>query len=560
MREIELFRDYENAKISLVEDFRAAHPGTTCRFDELGSRPMDGIPLCVTRAPEGHLDGTFVADTHVLAIGATRSGKTTGFVIPTLNVLLNKQKKPSLVISDPKQELYCGNAEKFRRVGYRVILLDFTDYRHSDCWNPLTKYFRAYQKYLRVEEEVGVVVTADGPRNTFRGKIYESQEELERDIAEVKDGYFAEVEMGISAICQTVVPNTNERDPFWDDSARDLLAAILYAMLEDSRDGSVTEDNFSFDTVLRILDSFSDNATKYDNGYFTGRNIETSKAYQMANKCIIEQANNTRKCISSAFAAKLSKFRDTSVRRITCTNTFEMSELDDGQPTVIFVSYKDEESLHYEVISMFLSSLYSELIAVARKKNNRLERPFYFLLDEFGNLPKFKDFDKVISACGGRNIWFLLVLQSYAQLSHTYGSEIAETIKDNLNTHIFFGTNNPQTKREFSEECGKKTVLSPTAALSGSGEAIERYDKDTVALVPVSRLTHIAPGECIVTQMREDVLWSRIERSYTCPEFADDGAVPARRQLSMRFSDEKYRYTVGRREEQKEEKRDPFDF
>ena len=154
----------------------------------------------------------------------------------------------------------------------------------------------------------------------------------------------------------------------------------------------------------------------------------------------------------------------------------------------------------------------------------------------------------------------MLVLQSYAQLSHTYGSEIAETIKDNLNTHIFFGTNNPQTKREFSEECGKKTVLSPTAALSGSGEAIERYDKDTVALVPVSRLTHIAPGECIVTQMREDVLWSRIERSYTCPEFADDGAVPARRQLSMRFSDEKYRYTVGRREEQKEEKRDPFDF
>ncbi len=58
------------------------------------------------------------------------------------------------------------------------------------------------------------------------------------------------------------------------------------------------------------------------------------------------------------------------------------------------------------------------------QKGSQLKRPFYFLLDEFGNLPKFNDFDKVISACGGRNIWFLLILQSYAQLDHIYKKEI----------------------------------------------------------------------------------------------------------------------------------------
>ena len=543
MRKIELFRDYENAKIAQVADFRASHPGATCRFEELGTREMAGIPVCVTRDPEGHLDVTFIPDTHVLAIGATRSGKTTGFVIPTLNVLLAKKNKPSLVISDPKQELYCANAEKFRKAGYRVILLDFTNYSHSDCWNPLTKIFRNHRDFLRVEEEVGVEMTDGGLRNTFRGKIYESQEELELDLAEVKDGYFAEVEKGISVISRDAVPSTDAKDPYWDDSARDLLSAILYGMLEDSARGLVTEDTFSFDTVLRIFDSFTDDKKDYDGGYFTNRDMATSKARQMAHKCILEQAPNTRRCISSALAVKLSKFRDTSVRKITCTNSFEMQELDDGQPAVIFVAYKDEESLHYEVISMFLSNLYSELIAVARRKGSRLERPFYFLLDEFGNLPKFKDFDKVISACGGRNIWFLLILQSYAQLYHTYGKEIAETIKDNLNVHIFFGTNNPQTKREFSEECGQKTILSPTSALGGSGEVIERYDKDTVALIPVSALTYLQPGECIITQMREDVLWSRIERSYTCPEFASDEAVPARRAQPVRFADPKYRYT-----------------
>lgn len=546
MKNIELFKDYENAKLVSVEEFVKAHGDRTVSYSRLGSTEIDGIPVCVARDAAGELQVTFVPDTHLLAIGATRSGKTTGYVIPTLNVLLNKKNKPSLVISDPKQELYRSNARKFADKGYRVLMLDFTDYTHSDCWNPLTVYFRAYKKYLEVEREVVAVKTAKGVKNTYKGVIYEDTEELERVISEAKERYFDRVEKGITALSASVIPNTG-KDPFWDDSARDLLKAILYGMLEDIETGDITEDNFSFATVLKIFDSFTDSETSYDGGYFTDRDINSSRAHQLARKCIIEQANTTRRCISSEFAAKMNKFRDTAVRRITCANTFEISELDDGAPTVIFVSYKDEESLHYDVISIFLSNLYTELIAVARRKGSKLQRPFYFLLDEFGNLPKFNDFDKVISACAGRNIWFLLILQSYAQLYHIYGKETAEIIKDNLNTHVFFGTNNPETKREFSEECGKKTIIAPTSALNGAGETIERYDKDTVSLVPVSALTRLAPGDCIVTRMREDVLWSRIERSYLCPEFCGEEADPAARPAGLVFSAAAYSYKKSKR-------------
>ena len=560
MKPIELFRDYENAKLSTASEYVQAHGDTTVPFGALAERDIDGIPICVQRNGAGELESTFIPDTHLLAIGATRSGKTTGYVIPTLNVLMNKKNKPSLVISDPKQELYRGNGKKFADRGYRVLLLDFTNYLHSDCWNPLTKYYRTYREYLDVENQVGVVKTPGGLKNTFMGTVYDSQDALDRAITEVKERYLDEVEKGITALSGAVIPTINTKDPFWDDSSRDLLMALFYGMLEDIETGEITEDNFSFDTVLRIFDTFSDADSKYDNGYFSSRDLETSKAHQLARKCILEQANTTRRCISSNFMSKMNKFRDTAVRRITCTNTFEMRELDDGAPTVIFVSYKDEESLHYEVISMFLSNLYTELIAVARQKGTKLQRPFYFLLDEFGNLPKFNDFDKVISACAGRNIWFLLILQSYAQLNNVYGKETAEIIKDNLNVHVFFGTNNAETKREFSEECGKKTIISPTSALNGSGESIERYDKDTVALVPVSALTRLNPGECIVTQMREDVLWSWFERSYTCPEFADDAADPDDRNVGLCFADAKYSYTVKARKEKKDRVKAMFDF
>ena len=543
MRKIDLFKGFENSKILAVDEYRQDHGAVTVSYDRLGETDIEGIPIAVTRN-NGKLDVTFIPDSHLLAIGATRSGKTTGYVIPTMNILLKKKNKPSMVISDPKHELYRGYAAKFQEQGYRVILLDFTNYRHSDCWNPLTKYYRLYQKYLHVSDEVRAVRTPRGYRNEFMGVIYESQTELDRALAEARDGYLDEVEKGITMLTASVIPLLgNVKDPFWDESARDLLKAIIYGMLEDSKTGEITEQNFSFDTVMRICDSFTDSDTDYDGGYFTRRSHTESNAFRLAHKCILEQATNTRRCISSSFMAKMNKFRDTSVRRITCANTFEIDELDNGEPTVIFVSYKDEESLHYEVISMFLSNLYTGLISVSRSKGTRLSRPFYFLLDEFGNLPKFNDFDKVISACGGRNIWFLLILQSYAQLNHIYGKEIAEIIKDNLNTHVFFGTNNPQTKREFSEECGKKTIISPVSALNGEGESINRYDKETVALVPVSALTHIEPGECIVTQMREDVLWSFIERSYMCPEFAEVPTDPGARGIKLIFSDPKYTYS-----------------
>lgn len=560
MKNIELFRDYENAKLCTVQEFAELHKDATARYRELGKRNWEGIPISLVRDEKGELRVTFIPDTHLLAIGATRSGKTTGYVIPTINVLLSKKNKPSLVISDPKQELYRTNAKKFEQNGYRVLMLDFTNYSHSDCWNPLTKYYRAYQKYLSVESTVKLVEVDGEWKNEFQGVVYESQEELDRAIEGERENYYDEVEKGITSLSFAVVPDTSQKDPFWDDSSRDLLKAILYGMLEDSETGEIAENNFSFDTVLKILDSFTDSDTNYDKGYFTNRDIATSKAHQLARKCIIEQAATTRRCISSEFATKISKFRDTAVRRITSTNTFDIRELDDREPTVIFVSYKDEESLHYEVISMFLSNLYTELIAVARKKGERLERPFYFLLDEFGNLPKFKDFDKVISACAGRNIWFLLILQSYAQLNNIYGKETAEIIKDNLNVHVFFGTNNPETKREFSEECGRKTVISPTSALNGSGETIERYEKDTVALVPVSMLTKLEPGECIVTQMREDVLWSRFERSYTCPEFGDDHANPDEREVPYKFLNSRYVHNLQQKEEKKDVVEEMFQF
>lgn len=241
---------------------------------------------------------------------------------------------------------------------------------------------------------------------------------------------------------------------------------------------------------------------------------------------------------------KFSGFMELVTRKITSCNSFEIEELVDG-PVALFVCYRDELKSHFKTITMFVQYAYQFLIEKAsRNRDGKLEIPFYFILDEFGNFVQIKDFETTISACAGRNIWFILIIQSYAQLSAVYGGAVSAIIRDNLNVHVFFGSNNPETLEEFSRECGQYTRISPLSAANGKGAEIEKYELETLQLVTKSRLSHFNPGECIVTEANCGyVMFSSMERFFQCAEFAslpessfEDYAV------DINPSDDKYRY------------------
>jgi hypothetical protein len=196
-----------------------------------------------------------------------------------------KKDKPIIVISDPKDELNQQTANFFIENGYRVIHFNFKDYMVSDCWNPLTKIFRHYQKYLNVENEISVVHENGKAFNSFRGKVFRKQKALDAAVYAEKDRILAEVSNMIGNIAEAVSPVEKKDDPYWDQISATWIRGFLWAMLEDSapekEEGRITEETFNFDTLIKIYDSFSDNGRGVnDHGYFTKRNPETSKAYQ----------------------------------------------------------------------------------------------------------------------------------------------------------------------------------------------------------------------------------------------------------------------------------------
>lgn len=528
----ELFQNYENRQLLSYGD--GDNGLRWVPYDELGNADVPGV-LKANMYINGRLMQVYTEqENHVGVIAATRLGKTTSYVVPTILSNAKKQKKRSMIISDPKGELYRHTAATLKKEGYRVLLLNFRDYMHSERWNMLTPIFRKYQSSFSVYDEVGVAETPDGLRNIFRGKIYESREELDKELTQHVNIQLDSVGNDIDDLAAMLITTQKTDDPYWEDSARDALKSFIWAMLEDSRADDlddrpecdyekqlITEQTFSFNTMLNIMAMFHDERENNynDGGYFSKRSPR-SRAYLLAKNSFIENAPVTRKCVMSTLNSRIAVFRDSVMRLITSCNSFELESIVD-EPVAIFINYRDELKVHYQVISLFVQNAYKILIDHAnRQPEGKLEVPFYFILDEFGNFPALKDFETTISACAGRNIFFMLIIQSYAQLNSVYGNDVAEIIRDNLNVHVFFGSNNPKTIEEFSRECGEITRISPLTALNGNSSELESYQLETMPLIPKSKLNCLIPGECIVTEANCDhVLWSRLERYYNCAEF-----------------------------------------
>lgn len=557
----DILNGYENTKYVHYKDSLTL-PNTVA-YDEIGKRAMSGV-LKASWHVDGKLMQTYTEqENHVGVIAATRLGKTTSYVIPTILSFAKQLQKRSMIISDPKGEIYRYTSETLREQGYRIILLNFRDYLHSECWNMLTPIFRKYKKIEKIIDEVVLVETENGPRNKFRGRIYENQQELDEDIQRAMDLLLGEVGNDIDNVANMFIETRKQDDPYWEDIARETLKAFLWSMIEDSDPKTcshpITEDTFSFNTILTIIATFNDDESscEYDNGYFTQRQ-KNSRARVLA-KGLLENAPNTRKCILSVFMSKLAIFNEVAMRLITSCNSFEITEMADG-PTAIFIDYRDELKVHYQVISLFIQDAYRFLIEQANDKpNGKLDVPVYFILDEFGNFPALKDFETTISACAGRNIFFILIIQSYAQLNSVYGADVAEIIKDNLNVHIFFGSNNPSTLEAFSNECGQQTRISPLSALNGKGADIDTYHIETIPLVPKSMLSHFSPGECIITEANSGyVMFSNLERYYLCDEFKNLLLASEKDyKCSVNPFDKRYTYVM---QKNKKRSRNPFDF
>ena len=515
-------------------------------------------------------------DYHTIVLGTTGSGKTHGYVLPYVYTLGHSGQKPNMVITDPKGEIYGFMAETLRKQGYDVQVFNLSEPTKSSRWNPLEDSWNRFQRAYNLDKEL-IKHTGEDPKSKGLriiapqyGNVWYEFNKIafpEYDMAEMakktmKQELLSMVEAELKDISAAICPIENERDPSWEMGARDLIHGTALAMLEDSLipELEMTKAKFNFYNVFKIL-SIRDNDPNASyasiKNYFEGRH-ELSAAQQLAST-VVTNAENTMKNFFGTVTGKLSMFADKGICYITSGTEMDFSNFV-KKPVAFFLIIPDQIKIRHTLATLCVSQLYKALVSLANEKGGKLPWPTYFILDEFGNMPKLNDFATIITVSRGRGVFLTLVLQDYKQLETIYGQQAAVTIRNNCNTQIFIGVNDMETRKGFSELLGEMTVEAKSTSISKStGKVTETdseagskgYNVNTVSrpLLPPNELLDMKQGQIYVYCFNLCPMRSKVTMFYLCVK---NGLIkvfkePDTYSASKYFDEENIYYDIRRR-------------
>lgn len=508
-------------------------------YDKIQDQKKDGVPVRAVLDKKGQLQVSLMNGAHSLIIGSTGSGKTTTFINPMIQLLGASSCGSSMIMTDPKGELFDLHSKYLKSRGYDVYVLDLRDTYSSSRWNPLDSIWDMYQDYLKAGEGIRVhrdlmsdyhdLKVMDGIPDDgelwceWNGRAYADMRHCQDDVSVAKQKIYDEMYEDLNDLVCVLCPITNEKDPLWEKGARSIVLATCLAMLEDSADPklNMTKEKFNFFNVNKILTN-SSNEYKALKDYFEGRN-PLSQSYTLSRQ-VLAAAEQTMSSYMSITFDKLSIFNDRGICGLTSATDIVASQFAE-KPTALFLKIPDEKDTRHGLAAMFVLCMYKALIKVASFRDDlSLPRNVYFIMDEFGNMPKIEKFDKMITVGRSRKIWFNMVVQSYSQLNAVYGETVADIVKSNCAMKMFIGSNDIGTCKEFSELCGNKTVkTNSTSSNLGSkeGDMSISSQLQTRPLIYPSELQKLnnkeSTGNAIIVTFGNYPLQTKYTPSYKCP-------------------------------------------
>ncbi len=517
--DLDLEANLEHARFQSDDEIEKNYK--TYSFSELKDVDITGTPI-IAKDTKGGLKVTFAKPSHSLVIGTTGSGKTTTFVSPMIQILSETKTKPSLFISDPKGELLKDHRLALEEKGYEVKVIDLRNPYNSVRWNPMERPYLLYQKALHLENQL----IADEERGCyiFEGTDYYSKEEVEGAIQVLKQQLLDEVYEDLNDITLAICPVNNKNEPMWESGAKNLALAIALAMLEDSSNPELglTKEKFNFYSLMKVATSTDDDCKELIN-YFKGRS-PLSRAVSLS-KQVMDSSDKTRGSYLSSLFDKLSIFSDMSLCALTSENEIEFSSMGE-RPIALFLQIPDEKETRHTLASLLVLQAYKELV---RKANSNpdltLKKPVYFILDEFGNLPKINKLEQMITVGRSRNIWMNLIVQSYSQLSKVYDEKSADIIKSNCNIQVFIGTTDLKTIEDFSKRCGNYSIVQRSVGYSSSKAndiSSNQAVKERPLIYPSELQTLNKPGDighAIVTIFGYMPIRSMFTPCFECKEY-----------------------------------------
>lgn len=381
------------------------------------------------------------SENHTLVIGMSGSGKTSALVDPQVRSLIGNSE--SMVITDPKGEIYRDTGTMLREHGYKIVIINLREPTTGNSWNPLTVPYKMYKE----------------------GKTDKAKELLE-DIAQ-----------------NILVSKQAQTDPFWETSAADYFTGFALSLFSDAKENEVNITSVS--SMISEGEAKNGMRSTFAKDYFELKG-ENSAEYQYAKGTLISP-DDTRSSILAVAQSKLRAFASREqLSEMLSYSDFNMDDIG-KEKTAVFLSVHDEKKTYHPLATIFIKQLYEVLIDVAHKNpDGKLKYRTNFILDEFANMPELRDVDAMVTAARSRKIRFTFIIQNFAQLDDVYGEKKAETIRSNCANLVYLLTNELAALEKISKLCGEvkskeneKTVSTPLVTVTD----LEKMKKNEIIVI-----------------------------------------------------------------------------
>ena len=432
MTETELYKELEVTKVL-----------KTCRGTILGE--LDGKAVCV---PENTM-----MNRNVAVYGAAGSMKSRAYVRNMVFQCVRRGE--SLIITDPKSELYASMAEYLRSKGYAVKVFNLISPENSDSWNCLR--------------------------------------EIEGDNQELMAQIF----------CDVVIRNTllnGRMDPFWDTGAISLLKALcLYVVqIYPEKDRNIGE-------VYKLLAGV---ASGGDGGGLKAAfaALPFGHSAKVPFEIFQQASENVQSGIIIGLANRIQVFQIEVLRTITSHSDGIDLTLPGKERCAYFCITSDQDSTFDFLSSLFLSFLFIKLVRFADgQPNQTLPVSVHLLADELANIGVIPDLTKKISTVRSRKISMSVIFQNIAQMQNRYPDNAWLEIIGNCDTQLFLGCTDELTAKFISDRTGEVTIGVESMSKELSATRMTNYTPSHRETSSIGKRKLLTPDE-VLRLPREDAL------------------------------------------------------
>ena len=343
---------------------------------------------------------------HTAVFGASGTMKSRAVVRNALFSAIRRGE--SVLISDPKSEMYNETSELFRKNGYEVKVLNLVDPLHSDSWNCMSDLG---DDTLMAQMLTNVIIG-----NTSSGK----------------------------------------GDHFWDNGEANLLKGLVLCV---QLDPTIQQKDKNLTKVYEILTG--NNLMGTINGVLAKTEYHAAKA---SFSLFAQSSETVRQGIILGLGTRLQVLQDQAVKQLVSRSDIDLTA-PGKRKCAYYIILSDQETSMAFISSLFFSFLFIKLTRFAdNSPGGKCLVPVNMILDEFNNIgriggaPDGSDFCRSLSVIRSRDIRVMIAVQSLGQLQNRYPNNLWAEIVGNCDIQLMLGCTDDVTAEYISERSGEMSI------------------------------------------------------------------------------------------------------